>query len=209
MFKKGLVIGDTETTGLNPNEARIVEIAAIYVDPTGLVASAFERRCNPGIPIPEGATEIHGITDEMVADEMPVAQAVSEFCEWLSHFDPYWMTAYNFPYDQRIICNEMDRSDLRLSNLPDGVFDTLAIARRVIGSQVIANHKLGTVYKHLSGKEPAGAHGALADVKMTHEVLLQLLNKNVSRDDSANYQNRQRSDWLTNSGLIKGSKFLR
>lgn len=54
---------DTETTGLKPSESRVVEVA--LVDDAGQVL--LNTLVNPGVPIPEGATAIHGITDADVA----------------------------------------------------------------------------------------------------------------------------------------------
>jgi DNA polymerase III subunit epsilon len=57
---------DTETTGLLEDDARIVEIAVIRVEPD-LSVQAIVRRLNPGIPIPPAATAVHRITSEHVA----------------------------------------------------------------------------------------------------------------------------------------------
>jgi DNA polymerase-3 subunit epsilon len=79
MFKnlvlgKPLAIIDLETTGTDPQSDRIVEIGILKVTPDS-------RRCqrvlrlNPGIPIPPGATAVHGITDADVAGGLSVATA--------------------------------------------------------------------------------------------------------------------------------------
>ena len=62
-----LVIFDIESTGVVPQRDRIVEIAVIKLFPDGRRQETV-RRLNPGIPIPAGATAIHGITDADVAD---------------------------------------------------------------------------------------------------------------------------------------------
>ena len=65
-----LVFFDLETTGLRVGSDRIVEMALIRVSPQGDVLERV-RRFNPEMPIDPGATAVHGITDEDVADEAP------------------------------------------------------------------------------------------------------------------------------------------
>ena len=58
---------DIESTGVVPQRDRIVEIAVMKILPDGTSRTTV-RRLNPGMPIPPGATAIHGITDADVAD---------------------------------------------------------------------------------------------------------------------------------------------
>ena len=62
---KPLVVLDLETTGVNQQEDRIVELAAVRFTPE-LSAEPFHTGINPGISIPSTASDIHGITDSMV-----------------------------------------------------------------------------------------------------------------------------------------------
>src|SRR3972149_403911 len=63
------VLIDTETTGLDPRKAWIVEIAAVRLPRGGLQPNAvFRRLVRPGEPIPELASGVHGIDDAAVAD---------------------------------------------------------------------------------------------------------------------------------------------
>ncbi len=62
---------DTETTGVKPDKDRIVEIAAF--DP--VLNKTFVTLVNPGIPIPQEAAAIHGISDAMVATAPNFAEA--------------------------------------------------------------------------------------------------------------------------------------
>ena len=65
-----LAVLDVQSTGLDPSNARIVKLSVLKVDPDGSehVKSVV---VNPGIPIPPGATQVHGISDLDVID-MPV-----------------------------------------------------------------------------------------------------------------------------------------
>ena len=57
-----------ETTGINISKDRIVEICILKVFPD---ASRETKTwlVNPEMPIPKESSDIHGITDEMVADK--------------------------------------------------------------------------------------------------------------------------------------------
>lgn len=70
------VILDTETTGLH-DTARIVDLAVV----TGSGEVLLDTLVNPGEPIPREASDIHGITDEMVAGAAPFAEVVAELAD--------------------------------------------------------------------------------------------------------------------------------
>ena len=75
--QRPLVFFDLETTGTDRIQDRIVEIAAIRISPGGVVAT-FDRRVNPGIPIPRESTAVHGISDEDVKDAPRFAAIAGE-----------------------------------------------------------------------------------------------------------------------------------
>ena len=78
-----LAVLDVQSTGLDPSNARIVKLSVLKVDPDGSehVKSVV---VNPGVPIPPGATQVHGISDLDVMD-MPVfrsyARALADHLE--------------------------------------------------------------------------------------------------------------------------------
>jgi len=74
---------DFETTGLPP-EAGVVEVGWTDVTVTAnavLIGESISLLCNPGRPIEPGAAEVHGITDDLVADEIPAVQAMAKLME--------------------------------------------------------------------------------------------------------------------------------
>lgn len=81
---------DCESTGTNPATARIVQIAVCEVVDAHddvLVTDDRTRLVNPGIPIPPEATEVHGITDEHVADAAPFARIARSLADALDGAD--------------------------------------------------------------------------------------------------------------------------
>src|SRR5690349_2429345 len=80
-LEKPLIFFDLETTGLDCQRDRIVEISAIKLNPDGSQSTLYYL-INPCMNIPDSASEIHGITNGMVADKPPfcdVADCVYEF----------------------------------------------------------------------------------------------------------------------------------
>ena len=75
-LNKPICFFDLETTGTNPGKDKIVEIAVLKID-TNNQKKEMVWRVNPECPIPEEASSVHGITDEMVKDQ-PIFKQISK-----------------------------------------------------------------------------------------------------------------------------------
>lgn len=153
---------DLETTGIAPATDRIVEIAILKLLPSG-ASKRFSSRVNPGTPIPSAATAVHGITDADVALEPTFKQLAPRILELLAGCD---LSGYNVRrYDLPLLRREFERA-----GFPLDVRDV-----HVVDVQTIFHMKeprdLTAAYRYYCGKEHAGAHGALADVEATAEIL--------------------------------------
>lgn len=156
-----LFIVDTETTGTNPQEDRIVEIGFQQWGPDGPVKE-WRQLINPGVPIPPGATAVHGITDEMVKDAYTFAQLAPNLARGFSACD---YGGQNIRFDLGIIFAEMSRAKTPWEYTSARIIDssrleTLALPR-----------SLSHLYKKYTGTELDGAHGTLADVKASAVVM--------------------------------------
>ena len=157
-----LVVFDLETTGLFPKKDRIIELGAIKVLPDG----AEEERCwllNPGMPIPQESTAVHGIADADVKDCPTFAERADEIFEFFEGCD---LSGFNSDrYDIPCLEEEFAR-----------VGKNFAVSqRRCIDVQRIY-HKmeprdLTAAVRFYLGRDHAGAHGAEADTRATLEVL--------------------------------------
>ncbi|CAL9608439.1 3'-5' exonuclease [Streptomyces sp. NPDC058947] len=139
-WHRELLIGfDLETTGTDPREARIVTAAVIEVrggEPRG----RREWLADPGVPIPEDAVAVHGISSERAAAEgRPADQVADALADVLTS---YWKTgvpvvAYNAAFDLTLLSAELRRHGLpslrdRLGGVdPAPVIDPYTIDRRV------------------------------------------------------------------------------
>jgi len=167
-LKNSLVFFDLETTGINPNTDRIVEISYIKIYPNGNEESKTFR-VNPGIPIPKEASAIHHITDEDVAGCPGFKEIGRQIAKDIEGSD---LAGFNSNrYDIPLLAEEFLRNDI----------DIDLSRRKLIDVQVIF-HKmeqrtLGAAYKFYCKKDLEGAHGAEADARATYEVLKAQLDK--------------------------------
>ena len=154
---------DTETTGLDIRTARIIEIAGIRVGThhTG-PALTHSSLINPGCAIPGSSTEIHGITDDMVADAPPFRDTISGFADWCG---PALLLGYSLDFDLAILEAEHRRCGLLWS--PPQTLDVQELAQALRPD--IRNWTMESVADWLS-VTTGGRHRALADAELTAEL---------------------------------------
>lgn len=157
-----LLFFDLETTGLSVQNDRIVELALIRVSPQGDVLERV-RRFNPGIPIPKGASDVHGITDEDVADEPPFSARARSLLELL---EPCDLAGFNVRrFDLPMLLAELGRCGLRLD----------VKGRRIIDIQSIFHceerRDLSAAARFYLGRGHPEAHSALGDIRTSAAVL--------------------------------------
>ncbi len=179
-----LILTDFETTGKNPKTARIVEIA-YRVFPPNEISYGFEMLVNPGVPIPKEATEIHGITDEMVKDAPTFKQLLHQYgvarADQAPRLDPGPLmpllsgnadfAGFNVRYDMEVFAAELARERFGLS------FDDVYLVDAFRLWQVLEPRTLSDAVRHFLKREHKGAHGALADVDETGEILEEQLRR--------------------------------
>jgi CBS domain-containing protein len=110
LFALPFVALDTETTGLSPASARVVELAAVRVTAGSIDPEApLVARVNPGIPIPPTATAIHGITDEMVAGAPVAGRALPRLQAFISG---RLLVGHAVGFDLAVLAREARRAGL-------------------------------------------------------------------------------------------------
>lgn len=135
---------DVETTGLDSDYDRIIELSAIKFK-DGKRIDAFSKRVNPEMSIPKEITKITGIKDSDVAHAPTEEKVMKKFETWLGEAKEreVVMVAHNVSFDIEFLTNAFRRSGV------NGIFefkDTLAMARRKVPG--LENYKLKTVAKH-------------------------------------------------------------
>ena len=125
---KSIVFFDLESTGVSITQDRIVQIGAIKVNPDG-TEEIKNVLLNPTIPIPPGATEIHGISDADVQDKPLFRQVAKSFLGWLSGCDLAGYNSDNF--DIPMLIEEFSRVGITFPEEGTNFIDVLKIERKV------------------------------------------------------------------------------
>ncbi len=162
-LKKPIIFFDLETTGINLMSDRIVEISLIKVMPNGEEIEKT-RRINPGIPIPEEASKVHGIYDEDVASCPSFKQIAKDLANIFTGCDIAGFNSNRF--DVPMLDQELRRAGIKFDFSKARFIDVQTIFHKREPRNLIA------AYKFYCGKDLTDAHSANADTRATYEVLM-------------------------------------
>ena len=161
-LKKPLAFIDLETTGINLGTDRIVEIAIVKILTDG-TRSIKRKLINPEIPIPKGASDVHGISDDMVKDAPTFKQVAQELKQMLDGCD---FAGYNSNrFDIPLLMEEFLRAQVEFDMKNRKLLDVQNVFHKM------EPRTLSAAYKFYCGKILEGAHGAEVDASATHEIL--------------------------------------
>lgn len=160
---------DIETTGLNPNKDKILEIGAVYFK-EGKVIDTFNMLINPEIRIPRKISMINNITNSMVKNKPVEKEVIKSFLEFinvpLEEGVPFCAHNAIFDFNFLKVALKNINMDIRLS-----YFDTLHLSRKFLNK--LPNHKQSTLenYFNILNETP---HKALSDAKSCGEIFLKI-----------------------------------
>ena len=117
---------DTETTGLDPKTDRVLEVAVVKFR-DGQLLEQRSWLINPGIPIDPLSTDVHGITDEMVASQPRFAAIYPDFQSFIKGSV---LIAHNAPFDINFINAEMGRLPDSTIIPENDIVDSLRLIRK-------------------------------------------------------------------------------
>ena len=166
---------DLETTGTNVAKDRIVEISILKIFPNGNKESKTWL-VNPGIPIPEEAFAIHGISDEKVAGEPGFKELAKEVFAMIKDSDLGGFNSDRF--DIPLLAEEMLRAGFDFDMKNSVSIDVQTIFHKM------EKRTLGAAYKFYCDKDLTDAHSAEADTMATYEVLLAQLDRYPDLDNN-------------------------
>jgi len=152
---------DLETTGVSMANDRIVEIAATKINPDGS-KDEYYKLINPTIPIGKGATELHGYSNEDVADCPKFADIADEFHSFILDCD---LGGYNIAwFDIPLLVEEFYRCDVPFNYRKVNIIDAFKIYVKE------EPRNLAATYERFTGKNLEDAHSAEADISATIEI---------------------------------------
>ncbi len=169
-FANRLVVLDTETTGLNPQEGhRIIEIGCVELVNRRLTGKRFHVYINPERIIDSGAVEVHGITNQFLEDKPTFSGVVDDFIAFIQGAE---LVIHNAPFDVGFINYEFSLLSDRTGTVADysKVFDTLTYARKKHPGQ---RNSLDALCKRYGiDNSHRDLHGALLDAEILADVFL-------------------------------------
>ncbi|MCI5772598.1 MAG: PolC-type DNA polymerase III [Clostridiales bacterium] len=160
-----IIVLDFETTGLNTQKDRVIEIGAVKLY-HGQVVDSFSMLVNPGMVLPAKITEITHISDQMLRDAPPAAVAIPKLMAFMGDCP---IAAHNAQFDCSMLASELKRLGETHQVLQ---IDTLTLARKLYPE--LKSHRLGSVCKHLH-VSLKGAHRAVNDAAATAQCLARML----------------------------------
>ncbi|MEN9954790.1 MAG: hypothetical protein RLZZ41_454 [Actinomycetota bacterium] len=182
-WAKSLAVFDLETTGLDLEQARIVTACAVAIDEQGQVSgSNIEWLADPGIEIPEAASNVHGVTTDIAREKGRNSKdVVAEILETLRGFFSAGIpvVAYNAPYDFTILHHEAIRNGLEPLGDLKPIIDPLVLDKFV--DQYRSGKRTLQVAASVYGVELSDAHNATADAIAAGKVAQAIARKHGSK----------------------------
>jgi DNA polymerase-3 subunit epsilon len=159
---------DLETTGFIPGVDKIVEVGAVrFID--GEVESVFSTLVDPQMDIPQAASRVNGITNDMVSGKPTIEKLMEPFAEFCG--DDI-LVAHNANFDFQFLISDIVRLETKA---PRGVvLDSCNIARKVMPG--LPNYKLGTLVQHLEIPS-SNFHRAEEDASYCGQLFIKLVQK--------------------------------
>lgn len=164
------IVFDTETTGFDPRTGdRIVEIGCVELVNHIATGQTFHVYLNPERSMPRAAFEVHGLSDDFLADKPKFAEIAADFVAFVGEAR---LVAHNAEFDFKFVNAEFARLGLPPFG-PERMVDTLALAKRRHPAGPNSLDALCSRYGIDNSRRDL--HGALLDSELLAEVYVELL----------------------------------
>lgn len=164
------IVLDTETTGLEPKQGhRIIEIGCVELYHRRKTDNQYQQYLNPEREIEDGAYDVHGISNEFLADKPVFADAAQEFINFIRDSE---LIIHNAPFDVGFINAELKKLGPQWGEIEDycTIVDTLVMAREMHPGQ---KNSLDALCKRYEiDNSHRDLHGALLDAQILVDVYL-------------------------------------
>lgn len=166
------IVLDTETTGLEPAQGhRIIEVGCVELVNRKHTGRHLHLYLNPEREVDAGALEVHGITNEFLADKPLFAAVVDSFLDFVKGAE---LIIHNAPFDLGFLNHELALLDRGYTSMTDycSVLDTLALARKKHPGQ--KNNLDALCKRYEVDNSQRELHGALKDAEILADVYLMM-----------------------------------
>lgn len=164
------IVLDTETTGLDPKAGhRVIEIGCVEMVNRRLTGKVFHQYLQPDREVEQGAVEVHGITNEFLADKPRMEDVIEQFVDFIRGAE---LIIHNAPFDVGFLNHEFALVGSGWGQIDDiaTIIDTLVMAREIHKGQ---RNSLDALCKRYDVDNSSREyHGALLDSRILAEVYL-------------------------------------
>ncbi|WP_405292242.1 exonuclease domain-containing protein [Algibacter sp. Ld11] len=175
---KPICFFDLETTGINISKDRVVEISILKVYPNGNKESRTWL-VNPEMTIPQEVIEIHGISNEKVANEPTFKELAKDIYNMIKDSDLGGFNSNRF--DIPLLAEELLRADIDFDMKSSLAVDVQTIFHKM------EQRTLSAAYKFYCNEDLEGAHSAEADTNATYEILKAQLDRYDELENSTKF----------------------
>ena len=166
------IVLDTETTGLEPKQGhRIIEIGCVEIINRRKTDTHFHQYLNPEREIEDGAFDVHGISNEFLADKPTFADIAQDLIEFIRDSE---LIIHNAPFDVGFIDAELKQLGKQWGKVEDycTIKDTLIMAREKHPGQ--KNNLDALCKRYEIDNSQRDLHGALLDAQILLDVYLKM-----------------------------------
>ena len=177
MERKRKLVLDTETTGLNFESDKIIEIGIVELKDNILTQNYFHEYINPEISISLSAQKIHGISNDFLMDKPTFTTIAQKFLDFIK--DDV-LIIHNAEFDTNFIDKELQ--ECGFNKMKNYIIDTIKIAKKEFPGQTV---NLDALCRKLSvANTRQDYHGALLDANLLSRVYLKLT---TGKQESINF----------------------
>ena len=166
MLKRKLIL-DTETTGLDFSNDRIIEIGIVELIDNVLTQNYFHQYINPEMDVSLSAQKVHGISNDFLIGKPTFDNVVKKFLEFIQNDE---IIIHNAEFDVNFINKELQNCGF--NNIKNTITDTIKIAKKEFPGQTVSLDSLCKKLNVVNSRQ--NYHGALLDATLLSKVYLKL-----------------------------------
>ena len=197
MEQKRILVLDTETTGLDFDNDKIIEIGIVELKDNVITQNYFHEYINPEKNISLSAQKIHGITNEFLIDKPTFNRIAQKFLKFIKNDT---IIIHNADFDTSFLNRELQNCGY--DKIKNSVVDTIKLAKKEFPGQTVNLDSLCRKLSIVNTRQDY--HGALLDANLLSKVYLKLTtgkqeNLNLIDNEISSFSNNQDfNDYKTN-----------